>query len=210
MSMNPGATMRPVASMMCSAFSGSCGAMATIVSAAMATSVVSRGAAEPSITVPFWMSSDQDPVCPSHSAGAWSRVHFREMRVHDPPLPGFLLEHHRRPRDKFVALIMNFAWRTIGADPATMGIAVTPDYGHFIGNDAADVERRPVGPLNVLLIEGPQATPMVRTLIRMTIEIVEGGLRQRAPDRLQFVPVKMRVGQNVFVKQLQQPLPIAL
>jgi hypothetical protein len=58
--MKPGATTSAVASMMRAAFSGSCGATATILSPAIATSAFSRGVPEPSMTVPFLMSSDQD------------------------------------------------------------------------------------------------------------------------------------------------------
>ena len=56
--MKPGATIRLLASMTRSALSGRPGAIATILSPSTATSALTRAAPEPSITVPFLISSD--------------------------------------------------------------------------------------------------------------------------------------------------------
>src|SRR6516225_1650109 len=94
MSMKPGATTSAAASMTRAAFSGSRGATAAIVSPAMATSAFKCAAPEPSITVPFLMSSDQDMWMSSDAARPRAGIGFREMHVHDAPIAPFAVEHH--------------------------------------------------------------------------------------------------------------------
>src|SRR5712692_174115 len=210
MSINPGATTRLAASMTRSALSGSRGATATIRSPAIATSALSRTEPEPSITVPFLISSDQAIVALSlYAAGPRPGIGLREMRVHHAPVAAFLVEDHGRPRDEPVALVVNFARRPILADPVPVRIAVTPDHRHLVRDHPADVERRPVRPLHILLVERPQATPVIAAVVSVAVEIEECGLGQLAPDWIEPLPVEVLVRHDVFVKHLQELFPIA-
>src|SRR6516225_7870339 len=204
MSMKPGATTSAAASMTRAAFSGSRGATAAIVSPAMATSAFTRAAPEPSMTVPFLMSSDQDMRQSSDAAWPRAGIGFREMRVHDPPFPPFAAEHHGGAGDELLPLVVNVARGLVFPHPLASGLAAAPDHGHLCGDDAADVERRPIGALDVVLVEGPQPTPMVGAIVGVTIEIEECRFLQLAPHGLYAVPVEVAIGDDVFVQQPQK------
>src|SRR5712691_8882342 len=256
MSMNPGATTSAVASMTRSALSGSRGATATIRSPAIATSALPRAAPDPSITVPFLISSDQLMSGSRHidlidrflflssprkrgpittGSGIWvpafagttarvlidrlnvasnpawprARISDREVRVHHAPVAAFLMEDHGRAREKRVALVVNLARRPVLADPIAVAIPVAPDDRHLVGDHAADVERGPIGALDVLLVERPQPAPVLGAVIGVAVQIIEGGLGKLAPDRLQLLPFDVPIGHDVVVKQLQELFPIA-
>ena len=86
---------------------------------------------------------------------------------------------------------------------------MAPDHRHVLSDLAADVERRPVRAFDVLLVERPQPAPMLRPDISVAVEIVERRLRQRAPDRLEAVPVELAVDLDIAVKQVQELFPVA-
>ena len=67
-----------------------------------------------------------------------------------------------------------------------------PHHGEFVADHAADVVRRPVARLHVLCVELPQVGPVLATPVGVAVQVEEHGLRGRAPDRLQFLPVEAR------------------
>src|SRR5215210_3189769 len=78
------------------------------------------------------------------SARARTGIGFRKMSMHHAPQAVLLVKYHRGSGDELFALVVNFTRRPVLADPIAIGVAVAPDYRHFIGNDAADIERCPV------------------------------------------------------------------
>src|SRR5712692_1349056 len=105
------------------------------------------------------------PNVVSNTARPWARISDREMRVHHAPVSAFLMEDHGRAREELVALVVNLARRTVLAHPVAVRIAVAPDDRHLVGDHTADVERSPIGSLHVLLVERPQAAPVIGAVI---------------------------------------------
>src|SRR5262245_61217663 len=114
-------------------------------SATLAKSMQRRGAMPPERrTLSFGSSTTLNSARPRPGPGAG------ELAMHAPPLARFLAEHHGRARDELVAAIVDVPRRRLLAGPAAAGAAMTPDHGHVVGHDAADVERRPIARIHIL------------------------------------------------------------
>src|SRR6516165_3350613 len=145
-----------------------------------------------------------------HPARARCGACRREMRVHHVPLAVFLAEHHGRAGDEFLAVVVDALRRRLLAGPVAPGAAMAPDHGHVAGDDAAEVERRPVARLHVLSVELPEPEPVVASPVGVTVEIEEHRLGRLAPDRIELFPIEAGIGVDVIVVQLEQLLAIAL
>src|SRR5580704_19732840 len=132
------------------------------------------------------------------------------MRMHDAPFPLLLAEYHGRARDEFLAVVMDALRRRLLAGPMAPGATMTPDHGHLVGCDAAEVERRPVARLHVLPVEFPEPEPVIAPLIGMAVEIEEHRLGRLAPDRIELLAIEAGIGIDVVIVQLEQLLAIAL
>src|ERR1700738_2937251 len=132
------------------------------------------------------------------------------MRVHDVPFVRLLAEHHGRAGDEFIPAIVDVLRRRLRAGPIAPCAAVTPDNGEIGGDNAADVEGRPVARLYVLLVEFPQPKPMLAAVIGVPIEIEEGGFRRLAPERVELFPIEARIRIDIGLMQLDELRAIAL
>src|SRR6202162_4760347 len=109
------------------------------------------------------------------------------MHVHDAPIALLLAEHHRRTGDMLGAVAAR-PGRRLSADPVGFGMPVTSIDGKSAGNDAADVERRPIAAGHVLLIKLPEPGPVLAALVGVAIEVEEHAFRGAAPDLRQRLP----------------------
>ena len=105
---------------------------------------------------------------------------------------------------------MNVLRGRLLASPMPPGAAVTPDHGHGVGDDAAQVEWGPVARLHVLAVELPKLEPMIASLVSVSVEIEEDGLRRLAPHRVELLPVEARIGIDIVRMQFQKLLAITL
>src|SRR6516165_4139116 len=121
-----------------------------------------------------------------HPARARCGACRREMRVHHVPL----------------AVVVDALRRRLLAGPVAPGAAMAPDHGHVAGDDAAEVERRPVARLHVLSVELPEPEPVVASPVGVTVEIEEHRLGRLAPDRIELFPIEAGIGVDVIVVQL--------
>src|SRR4029434_2940844 len=82
-------------------------------------------------------------------------IRWREMGMHHAPLPLLLTEHHAGARDECRVVVVEVARRRLCAGPLPTGVAMAPHHGEIAGDDATDVEWRPIARLHVLPIELP-------------------------------------------------------
>src|SRR5690242_15725061 len=103
------------------------------------------------------------------------------MDVHDPPVAQFLAEYHRRARNELGAVASRRGWWLL-ADPFRFGVPLAPDDCEVIGDDPADIERRPIAARDVALVELPQPRPMLAALVGVAIEVEKNRVRCGTPD----------------------------
>src|SRR5438105_7483964 len=144
----------------------------------------------------------------SNSARALARAGLREMRVHDAPFAGFLAKDHGRAGDELLATVMDVLRRRRHAGPFAVGAAMAPDDRHLVGDNAADVERRPIARRHVLSVEFPQPKPMLAAVIGVAVQVEEHRLGRPAPDRLELLPIEAGIGVDVVGVQIEDPLAV--
>src|SRR5215831_15396962 len=132
------------------------------------------------------------------------------MCVDNAPTAGFLAKRHGGAGDELLAAVMNVLGRRHLSSPLAFGAAMTPDDRHVIGDDAADIERRPVTRRHVLPIEFPQPQPMLAALVGVAIEVEEGRFGRSAPDRLKLLPIEAGIGVDILGVQLEDLLAVVL
>src|SRR3954471_8377851 len=79
-----------------------------------------------------------------YAAGTRARARLGKMRVHDAPLAVLLAEHHGGVVVNSAAAEMNILRRRLLAGPVALGATMAPHDRHLVGQDPADIERRPV------------------------------------------------------------------
>src|SRR5438477_11384137 len=103
---------------------------------------------------------------------------------------------------------MDIQSRQRRAGPLALGAAMAPDDRHLVGNDAADIERRPITRRDVFSVEFPQPKPMLAALVGVAVEVEEQRLGRLAPDRLELLPIEAGVGVEIVGMQLEDALAI--
>src|SRR5262245_53382881 len=167
------------------------------------------------IWVPAGAGTTAETICrtqdtSSHAAGARAGTGFRKVRVHHPPIAALLAEYHGRSGDELVAGVMDVLRRRLLADPVAPGAAMAPHHGHVVGHDAADIERGPVARLHVLPVELPETEPVIAPPVGMAVEIEEQRLGRLAPDRIEHLPIKARIGVDVVRVNFENSLAVLL
>src|SRR5262245_52794406 len=108
---------------------------------------------------------------PSDPGRSRPRIRWREMRMHPAPLPLLLAEHHAGARDELRVVVVEVARRRLRAGPLSAGVTMAPYDGEIAGNDATDIERRPIARLHVLTVELLQLRPVVAAVVGVAIEV---------------------------------------
>src|SRR6516165_8147540 len=147
---------------------------------------------------------------PSHAPRPRARACLGKMRVYDAPFARFLAKHHGRTADEFIPAIVDVLRRRFLTGPIAPGAAVTPDHRKIVGDQAADIERRPVARRHVLAVELPQPEPMLAAVIGVAIEIEKGGLRRLAPERIELFTIEAQIRVDIGFMQLDELRAITL
>src|SRR5215475_14044750 len=181
-------------------------------SAACAWATHCRGVRPPcSLTLSFGRpckaSSSCEPM-PSDPPRPRSGIRWREMGMYHAPLPLLLAEHHAGARDECRVVVVEVARRRLLAGPLPTGVAMAPHHGEIAGDDATNVEGRPIARLHVLPVELPQTCPVVAAVVGVAVEIEKGRLGRWAEERLQVLPIKPGIHVEVLLMQRENGLSV--